>query len=151
MVAARNKGMTRAEVPQWVAVPVDFDLLRSGAVEVQLSIDPGETHEQSAVRLWGDYAPRPGVRAYEGPALYARIQGQNEAFHKFIATNEYAIWRWQPLHSLGSQPSWTSDISRVNGGTWQGDDLSNKPGRQTGSYRAYILVYGPNHDLVAAF
>jgi 4-amino-4-deoxy-L-arabinose transferase-like glycosyltransferase len=148
MVAARNKGMARAEVPQWVAVPVDLDLLRTSRVEVSLTMEPRtETQpSESWLRLWGDYPARPDTRAYDGPALHSRIQGQSEAFHKFIATNEYAIWRWTPLQSLDAEAAWRPDASRV-----ERRDLSNAPGRQTGEYRIRILVYGPNHDLVAAF
>jgi hypothetical protein len=101
------------------------------------------------MRLWGDYAPRPGTRVYEGPAVISRIPGQDEAFLKFIATGEYGIWRWTTLQSQQTQAAWSP--GRARSGPWQSDDLSDAAGRQTGEYRIRLLVFQPNGDLAAIF
>lgn|GEM_PF-1512515 len=152
MVAARNQGKTRAEVPQWYTVPVDPRLLR-GQVEVELVVEPHLPDGSAAgaaeprVWLWGDYPPRPGQRLYEGPAVYSRIDGQDQAFLKYIATGEYGLWRWLGLASERAEAAWRPGV----GSAWQTRDLSAAPGIQQGEYRMRLLVLGPAGNLIAAF
>jgi hypothetical protein len=157
MVAARNQGKTRAEVPQWIAVPVDLIAFNRTEIEVELAVAPvADRPSDGSVWIWGDYQPRPGLRLYEGPPAFSRIQGQDEAFLKYIATGEYGIWRWQMLQSPAVQAARYSS-SRLGNTTpavddaWRADDLSASPGRQTGEYRIRLLVYAPNGDLAAIF
>jgi hypothetical protein len=159
MVAARNQGKARPEVPQWVAVPLDLRELTGSALDVELEArSSGMGAQQSVLWVWGDYAPRPAMRLYEGPPAYSRIQGQDEAFLKFIATGEYGIWRWQYLQSAGAdaacrcfQHAALTTPERRSAERWRGDDLSAAPGRQTGEYRIRVVVYAPNGDLAALF
>jgi hypothetical protein len=150
MVAARNQGRARAEVPQWIAVPLDLRELAAGSVEIELSVESAESQnpgKDAALSIWGDHTPRPGVRLYEGPPAYSRIQGQDEAFLKYVATGEYGIWRWQYLRSVNVR----SEV-RSGTGAWRSDDLSaSAPGRQAGEYRIRIVVYAANGDLAALF
>jgi hypothetical protein len=159
MVAARNQGKTRAEVAQWIAVPVDYAALARERIDVELAITTAgdAAFPKARLTIWGDYPPRPGARLYEGPAVYSRIQGQDEAFLKYVATGEYGIWRWQTLHSVGAEAACQNcfvrshfDVPHV--GEWRSDDLSaSAGGRQTGEYRIRLLVYGPNGALAAIF
>lgn len=150
MVVARQQGKSRAEVPQWYAMTVDPALLAmdmGGRVQIELDVEPlaSESGLDAWVRLWGDYAAAPGARTYDGPAVYSRIQGADEAFLKFTATGEYGIWRRTPLLSVRTEPA------RRRGAAWPDDDLSDAPGRQLGEYRIRLLVLGPGGDLVALF
>jgi hypothetical protein len=159
MVAARNQGKTRAEVAQWIAVPVDYTALASQRVDVELAVlrAGGAAAPKGQLTIWGDYPPRPSARLYEGPAVYSRIQGQDEAFLKYIATGEYGIWRWQTLHSAGVEAACQRCsvrsfffVSQI--GQRRADDLSSSAGgRQTGEYRIRLLVYAPHGDLAAIF
>jgi hypothetical protein len=155
MVAARNQGKTRPEVAQWVAFPLDLTTLSKPELTVELSVvpapDAAPEAPEGALRIWGDYAPRTGVRLYEGPPAYSRIQGQDEAFLKYIATGEYGIWRWQPLQSVATRATRHLAASRSDAAAWRGDDLSDAPGRQLGEYRMRIVVYAANGDLAALF
>jgi hypothetical protein len=161
MVAARNQGKARVQVPQWFAVPVDLALLADHRVEVEVAIEPfvagdgegngdqGEAAPEAGRtdgwgQVWGDYPPRPGIRAYDGPAVHSRIAGADQAFLKFVATGEYGIWRWTPLRSP------RTEAARRHAGAWQ-PDLSDAAGRQTGEYRIRLLVFSATGDLVDVF
>jgi len=152
MVAARNQGKTRAEVAQWIAAPVDLGAFNRPDVEVELSVTPvAGGSGAAALWIWGDYQPRPGLRLYEGPPAYSRIQGQAEAFLKYIATGEYGIWRWQTLQSARVQAARLLASDGSGQGAWRTDDLSPAAGRQAGEYRIRLIVYAPNGDLAAIF
>jgi hypothetical protein len=158
MVAARNQGKTRAEVPQWVVVAVDPSGVAQDRLNVEVAVEPASppgppgppgqaapAGSTAWARLWGDYALRPGARVYDGPALYSRIPGADEAFLKYIATGEYGIWRSTPLRSRAVEAAWR------RGAGWDSADLSDLPGRQTGEYRIRLLVYGPGGDLLGVY
>ena len=143
-----------------IAVPVDLAVLNGPVVDVELAVEPVGRAPSHGARLtiWGDYPPRPGVRLYEGPPVYSRIQGQDEAFLKYIATGEYGIWRWQPLQSTSVAAARRQDHddsprsdSRAAGTEWRAGDLSPSTGRQAGEYRIRLLVYAANGDLAAIF
>jgi 4-amino-4-deoxy-L-arabinose transferase-like glycosyltransferase len=160
MEAAWNQRRSRAEVPQWVGVPLDLTFLQSGRVDVEVAVEPvypdgaAGAAGQGWLQVWGDFEPRPGARVYDGPAVHSRIPGQDEAFLKYIATGEYGIWRWTPLQSERVEAAWRGAPTAPARGAvaWHHDDLSpTTRGRQTGQYRIRVLVYGPNGDLGAVF
>lgn len=163
MDSARRQGKTRADVPQWYAVPLDTGALAGGRVTVQLLAEPlpGTAPEDAWVRIWGDYpspgarlpgrvppgtpAAPPGQRVYEGPAVHSRILGADNAFHKLVATGHPMLWRRAPLASLQATGE------RWEDNRWRGDDLSDAPGRQLGEYRIRLLVLDASGGLVALF
>ncbi|MBI3970107.1 MAG: glycosyltransferase family 39 protein [Chloroflexi bacterium] len=163
---ARHQGKERIEIPQWLGVPLDADLLSGNRLEIELVIEPrraggsepamaaaGSRSAGGWVRVWGDYAPRPGERIYEGPAVYSRFPGADEAFLKYVATGEYGIRRWTPLDSVRSDAARRRSDLRggTAGGVWQTHDLSDAPGRQTGEYRIRLLIFGPSGELVSLY
>jgi hypothetical protein len=107
---AAQQGKRPAEVPRWYAAGFDAAGIVAGRIEVELAVEPvpGAAGE-GRVRIWGDFAPRPGLRVYEGPAVYSRFPGADVAFHKFVTTGHYGLWRWTPLLSPGAEGAWRQD------------------------------------------
>ena len=140
MVTASQQGKVRADVPQWYGVPLDSTALAGGSVELRLSI---EGAAGAWLRLWGDYPSEPGRRVLEAPSIYSRIQGQDDSFHKFVATGHPRLWRRFPLASSEARAR-----LEVAGGALN-DDLSASPGRQSGEFRMRVLVLGSAGDLLA--
>jgi hypothetical protein len=146
---AAEQGKAPAEVPRWYAEGFDVALIAGGRADVALDVRPAEgaTPANGWVRIWGDYAPRLSQRVYDGPAVYSRFQGADVAFHKFTATGQYGIWRWTPLASARSEPSWRS----APDAPWQEADLSRNSGKQTGEYRIRLLILGPSGELLGLY
>jgi hypothetical protein len=147
MDSAARQGKTRADVPQWYAVPVDISTLGSGPVAVEVAPEavPGAPAGQPWLRVWGDYPLSNGARLYEGPAVHSRILGADNAFHKLMATGHPLLWRRTAL--AGPR----ADAARGSGAGWVADDLSAAPGRQSGEYRIRLLILAANGDLLALF
>jgi hypothetical protein len=147
MDSAARQGKTRADVPQWYAVPLDVERLGHGPVSVEVTPEAvaGEPPGSAWLRVWGDYPLTSGSRMYEGPAVHSRILGADNAFHKLMATGHPLLWRRAPLDSLGA------GAARRSGAGWVEADLSDAPGRQSGEYRIRLLVLAPNGDLLALF
>jgi hypothetical protein len=150
MDSAARQGKTRADVPQWYAVPVEVDSLRHGRVSVEVTPEAvaGAAPGAAWLRVWGDFPLTSGSRLYEGPAVHSRILGADNAFHKLMATGHPLLWRRAPLDSPRAA------AARRRGAGWAGwveDDLSDAPGRQSGEYRIRLLVLAPNGDLLALF
>lgn len=147
MVSASRQGKTRADVPQWYAVPLEPAALVDGRVTVELLVEPMAGAEGAAgwIRVWGDYPMAPEARVYEGPAVHSPILGADNAFHKLVTTGHPMLWRQAVLASPRVEPA-------VRQGTaWREGDLSEAAGRQVGEYRIRLLVLGPNGELVATF
>jgi len=140
MVTASQQGKVRAEVPQWYGIPLDAAALAGGSVELRLSL---EGAPDAWLRLWGDYPPEPGQRVLEAPSIYSRIQGQDDSFHKFVATGHPRLWRRFPLASPESHARLEAAGGAVS------DDLSTSPGRQSGEFRLRVLLLGAAGDLLA--
>ena len=147
MDSAARQGKTRADVPQWYAVPVDVAGLGPGPVAVEVAAEAvaGESGGQPWLRVWGDYPLSTGARLYEGPAVHSRVLGADNAFHKLMATGHPLLWRRSPL--AGPR----ADAARGGGAGWVADDLSAAPGRQSGEYRIRLLILAANGDLLALF
>ena len=147
MDSAARQGKTRADVPQWYAVPVDVAGLGPGPVAVEVAAEAvaGESGGQPWLRVWGDYPLSTGARLYEGPAVHSRVLGADNAFHKLMATGHPLLWRRSPL--TGPR----ADATRGGGAGWVADDLSAAPGRQSGEYRIRLLILAANGDLLALF
>jgi hypothetical protein len=142
MVAASRQGKSRAEVPQWYGLPLDLAQLSGGSVDLAVGIDGPAG---AWLRLWGDYAPEPGGRVLEAPAVHSRIQGQDDSFQKFVATGHGRIWRRHPLTSTATE----ARIER--GGMSVTGDLSDAFGRQTGAFRLRVLIFSAGGELLTIF
>jgi len=121
------------EFRQWLQIPIDPESINGSnkvVVEVRLS-EP--LQEGQWVNLYGGYTSKSKANCFDGPS-FSRI-----SFNKFEydedGYHDRRIPESTPLYSTSTKSSFLNGNSR-----WVTDDLSSRPGIQSGAY--YIRLQG---------
>jgi hypothetical protein len=121
---------------QWYAINLPLSLLQNiSRVEIVCSTNSQTSRTSGRIMVFGDHIKLGTTHLFQGPC-FPRHDTDTSLYKVMPYCGDYRFER----DTLLSSPKTISEYYR--NGAWQGSDLSNRPGRQTGAYRIRIELMG---------
>lgn len=118
------------DIRQWYTVPLDIKKLEGRrTVDVEIRFSPGEEDEACYVDLFGDYGFGNSRDIFEGPTFSK--SPSRLSLYKYLFDDDWRVWE-----EFAVAP--TAGESYTGPGKSRRDDLSPRPGIQTGVFRIFL-------------
>lgn len=118
------------DIRQWYTIPLDIKKLAGRkAIEVEIKFHPEEESADCYVDLFGDYKFTNQPNIFEGPTFSK--SPSRLSLYKYLFDDDWRIWESVEVPTV-------ERVDYTGHGKSRSDDLSPRPGIQSGSFRIFL-------------